>query len=167
MNELRPKKRVARGAPGVKALITATSVAVTLGGWALLTRAQPPLADVAPEPSPITIVTAQPAPDVGLELGPIPALVMPPPPKPPKIVIDRPPAIPADLPAARRPAVAHPAAAVALAVPAPAPDAPAPAPQPVVVQPAAPPPPLPVVNQPPLRTVSAPPKPAARTRSSR
>ena len=69
-------KRPATGVPGVKMLITAASVAATVGGWALLSAketipvTQPQVANVvAPQKSPVIRT---------IELAPLPTLVPPP-----------------------------------------------------------------------------------------
>jgi periplasmic protein TonB len=139
-------------APGVKALITAASLAATLGGWATLTHTQPEAAD-SPSELPVSALMSPRSPaDLTLEPLLLPTIVPLPP--PPKIVIDRPPAISAALLSAQAPQLARPAAQQ------PAPQAPAPAAaQPAAIEP--------VPATPPLRVVSAPPQPVARTRSSR
>lgn len=142
-------KRAAAGAPGAKLLITATAVAATLGGWLTLSALEPAPADSAPTATDTTLVIAEaPAqPPLRLNWGPIPTLVPPPPPQPDLAIGPAPAiAIPATRPTAPKPAVP-------IVVAQPAPAAPAPV---VVAQPA-----------PALRAVSAPPKPVARTRSSK
>ena len=62
------------GAPGVKTLITAASLAATLGGWALLALQQvESAAAVTPTTPP-----AQPNPVAALNLPPLPTIVPPP-----------------------------------------------------------------------------------------
>ena len=69
-------KRPATGVPGVKMLITAASVAATVGGWALLSAkatipvTQPQSASVVAPQKPLVIRT--------IELGTMPTLVPPP-----------------------------------------------------------------------------------------
>jgi hypothetical protein len=151
MTKPRHTGRRASGAPGVKALITAASLAATLGGWAALTHTQPEAADNASLPPPSPLAALRPATDIAL--GPLPTVVPLPP--PPKLAIDRSPALSAALLSAQAPALARPAAQQQ-----PVPQAPAAAvAQPADAQPA--------LAAPPLRAVSAPPKPVARTRSSR
>jgi len=166
MSKLHSAKKSPAGAPGAKALITAASLAITLGGWAAFTRANRDTIDTA-SPAPAIAITL-PRPSTDLKLAPqlLPTIV-PVSPPPPDLAIARPPVIPAALlsdsaPVAAQAAAPQPrAAAPAVAQPA-APAAPLPAP---VQLPAAA--PLPAVNAPPLRAVSAPPQPVARTRSSK
>jgi hypothetical protein len=146
MTKSPPRRRRASAAPDIKALITATSLAVTIGGWAVFARSQAESADTAGQPVAVAIAPMRPSTDLQLEPRPLPTIV-PPPQPPPKIAIDRPPPIPAALLSSRP-------AAVAQAAP---PQAPAPAA----------PPPLPAASVPQLRVVSAPPQPVAKTRSSR
>jgi hypothetical protein len=157
MTKLHSAKKSPAGAPGARALITAASLAITLGGWAAFTRANADTAD-----------PASPEPSTDLKLAPqlLPTIV-PAPPLPPKLAIAHPPVLSAALlndsaSVTARAAAAQPlAAAPAAAQPA----APAAAPPVAVQLPAAA--PLPAVNAPPLRAVSAPPRPVARTRSSK
>jgi len=149
-------KRPTPDALGLKVLITTTSLAVTLGGWAVLAVEQPttpstqaPIAD--------TVALQPTVHSFELNMAPLPTIVAPPPP-PPKIVVAGPP----PLPAIQR--VTHQSAIQVAPQPAAAP--PAAEPQPAAAPPAPPAPP-PAVSLPPLRVVSAPPKPIARTRSSR
>jgi hypothetical protein len=166
MTKLHSAKKSPAGAPGARALITAASLAITLGGWAAFTRANADTADSAsPEPA---VAIALPRPSTDLKLAPqlLPTIV-PAPPLPPKLAIAHPPVLSAALlndsaSVTARAAAAQPlAAAPAAAQPA----APAAAPPVAVQLPAAA--PLPAVNAPPLRAVSAPPRPVARTRSSK
>ena len=166
MTKLQPVKSSGKGAPGVKALVTAASLAVTIGGWAVLARSEPAPAETPTEVPSAVAFEPRPASDFALPPLLLPT-VMPPPPSAPELAIASPPHISADLlnggahpmsapverPAAPAP-VAQPVAAPA-AQPAVAPAAPVAAPQP-----------LPVASAP-LRSVSAPPKPVTRTRSSR
>jgi len=159
MPQSRSTKRLTRDRLGMKVLITTTSLAVTLGGWAVLAASQP---KTSTTDVPITdSVVLQPlASSFELNLAPLPTIAAAPPP-PPKIVVLSPPVMPAIQHATHRPQIqvaSQPAAEPApVAAPQAAPAAP---PQP---DPAAP----PAVSLPPLRVVSAPPKPVARTRSSR
>ncbi|MBK9714017.1 MAG: hypothetical protein IPO81_22345 [Kouleothrix sp.] len=115
MTMSRPGKQRASGAPGLKALITATSLAVTLGGWAILSSTQAtPAAGAQPDDM---YVEAALANRLDLGLPPVPTIVAP-----PQRHKGR---------DARSPAISVPSQAPA------------------------------------LRTVSAPPRPIARTRSSR
>ncbi len=61
------------GAPGVKMLITAASLAATLGGWALLStdQARPAAQSSAPLPA----VPQVEAPTISIKLAPLPTLV--------------------------------------------------------------------------------------------
>jgi hypothetical protein len=169
-SQSRATKRLTPDALGMKALITTTSLAVTLGGWAVLAieRPTPP----AVVDAPIAEALAIEAPTAGFELSlaPMPTIA-PPPPRPPEIVINTPPPAPAAQPVVRRATnqvAARPASVRKPAAPAPAPAAPMPQPAPAAPMPQ--PAPAAPVPQPPLRVVSAPPKPpkpVARTRSSR
>jgi hypothetical protein len=159
MTKAQSSKKLPTSAPGTKALITAASLAITLGGWAAFTRANRDTIDTA-SPAPAIAITL-PRPSTDLKLAPqlLPTIV-PAPPPPPDLAIAHPPVIPAALlsdsapvaapPAAQQPRAADPAAAQ--------PDAPATSP--ATIQ-------LPAVDAPPLRAVSAPPQPVARTRSSK
>lgn len=131
MSQSRHTQKRATGAPGVKALIAAASLAATLGGWAALTHTPAETTEAASAPL---------EPSTALKLDPLPTII-----PPPQIAIDRPPAMPAALLHAQAPAVTPPTTQQQAPAPAPA--------QPALV--------------PPLRVVSAPPQPVARTRSSR
>jgi hypothetical protein len=163
MTKSQPPKKSPAGAPGARALITAASLAITLGGWATLTRAN---IDTTDNASPAPAITL-PRPSTDLKFAPqlLPTIVPAPPPSP-KLAIGRPPAISAALLSASAPVAARvaaprqQAAAPVAAQPAAAPPAP---PADVQLPAAAP---LPAVNAPPLRAVS-PPAPVARTRSSK
>jgi hypothetical protein len=152
MTPSRTTKRLTSGAPGMKALITATSLAVTLGGWAMLALEQSETAPSAAETLAVESAAIQPmASSFELSLAPIPTIAAPP--APPKIVVNNPPV--ADVKPAAHGSIQ--AAARQAAAPAAAPEA----------APAAAPQPAPAAPLPPLRAVSAPPKPVARTHSSR
>jgi hypothetical protein len=71
----KPVKRPNSGAPGVKLLLTAASLAATLGGWAVLSGQQ-----VKPAPAPAPEQAA--APVVTIKLAPLPTLVPPVTPRP-------------------------------------------------------------------------------------
>jgi hypothetical protein len=144
MNKLSSTKKSPAGAPGAKALITATSLAITLGGWAAFTRAN---GDTASPPSAITV---RPSTDLMLAPQLLPTIV-PAPPLPPKLAIAHPPVIPATLLSDSAPIAGQAAAPPQAADPL--------AELPAAVQ-------LPVVSAPALRAVSPPP-PVAQTRSSR
>jgi hypothetical protein len=133
------------GAPGAKILITATSLAITLGGWAAFARANTATSDPASSAPEVAIALPGSATGLGLAPALLPTLV-PAPALPPNLIIARPPAISAELLNG-----SVPAAAQARTVPAPA------AAAPVAELPAAA----------PLRAVIAPPQPVARTRSSK
>ena len=160
MSKLHSAKKSPAGAPGAKALITAASLAITLGGWVAFTRANRDTIDTASPAPAIAIALPRPSTDHTLAPQLLPTIV-PALPLPPKLAIARPPVIPAALlsdsaPVAAGAAAPQPrAAAPAVAQP----DAPA-AQLPAPVQ-------LPAVSAPPLRAVSAPPQPVARTRSSK
>ncbi len=87
----KPVKKPKTDAPGVKMLLTATSLAATLGGWALIssTAAQPlPALTPAPEQTSNTTVT--------IKFAPLPTLVPPLTPQPQAVAINQPrPAAPA------------------------------------------------------------------------
>jgi hypothetical protein len=66
----KPAKKSNSGAPGVKMLITAASLAATLGGWSLISAGEtPPAAEPAP---PQTATSA-----FAIQLAPLPTLVPP------------------------------------------------------------------------------------------
>jgi hypothetical protein len=66
----KPSKKPAAGAPGVKLLITAASLAATLGGWAVISVKEPkPTVSAVPERAV--------APAVTIKLAPLPTLVPP------------------------------------------------------------------------------------------
>jgi hypothetical protein len=117
MTRSRPIQQRAVGAPGIKALITAVSLAATLGGWAALADTQ--IETIDPASSPPARALAPQRPSIDLTLAPLPTIV-----PPPNIAIDR--SSPIDT------------APSGLATPAS-----------------------------PLRVVTVPPQPVARTRSSR
>src|SRR5581483_12049398 len=89
-------KRLMPDALGMKALITTTSLAVTLGGWAALALEwpQPPAAEA---PAAETVAIQAPAAGFELSLAPLPTIAAAPPP-PPQIAIPNPPPV-----ASRRP----------------------------------------------------------------
>ena len=66
----KPAKKPASSAPGVKLLITAASLAATLGGWAVI-GAKEPKSTAAPVPAQAA------APAVTIKLAPLPTLVPP------------------------------------------------------------------------------------------
>lgn len=144
------------GVDGLKAAVSATAVAVTIGGWGWLTS-QNPVEAVVSTPA---IIVESPL----VERQPLPAWLS----QPPSLPV-LPTVAPLDIPSrenvANAPAAPAVSAPAAPAVSAPPPVPPAPA---VNVPPPAPPPP----PAPTLREVSIPapapaPAPAARTRSSR
>ena len=150
-------KRLTPDALGMKTLITTTSLAVTLCGWAVL-AAERPQAPVEEAPIADAVAIQPPLSEFQLNLALLPTIV-PAPPPPPTIVIDTP------QPAARVPSVARRPVIQVAAPSSPAaqpvaPALPAAQPAPAVQQ-------APAVSQPLLRVVSAPPKPVTRTHSSR
>src|SRR5690349_13941585 len=104
MTKSRSTKKGSAKRPGVKTLITATSLAVTIGGWAALARSQAELADTASSDSPIALGPARPATDIWLAAPLLPTIV-PPPQAPPRLEIEQPPVIPAALLHAQPPSV--------------------------------------------------------------
>jgi len=68
----KPSKKPATSAPGVKLLITAASLAATLGGWAMISAEEP---EPTPTPAPAPVQAA--APVVTIKLAPLPTLVPP------------------------------------------------------------------------------------------
>jgi len=64
-------KRPENGAPGLRLLITTTSIVATLGGWALLTYNQTSAGSAAAANQPAPLIQA-------LDLAPIPTLIAPP-----------------------------------------------------------------------------------------
>jgi len=152
MPQSRTTKRLARDALGIKALITTTSLAVTLGGWAALAveHAQTPSSEA---PIADRVALNVPASSLELNLAPLPTIVQAAPP-PPKVVVANPPSVADKQNGARRPVIQIVSQPIVEPSPAAAPQ-PAPAAPPLAV------------SLPPLRVVSAPPKPVARTRSSR
>ena len=92
----KPSKKSATHAPGVKLLITAASLAATLGGWAVISAKEP-----KPTAAPVPAQAAAPA--VTIKLTPLPTLVPPitPQPRSQLVTIDQPrPAASAPQPAA-------------------------------------------------------------------
>jgi hypothetical protein len=67
-NMTKPAKKPNTSAPGVKMLITAASLAATLGGWAVISAKEP-----KPAAAPVPAHTAAPA--VTIKLAPLPTLV--------------------------------------------------------------------------------------------
>jgi|WetSurMetagenome_2_1015567.scaffolds.fasta_scaffold36258_4 hypothetical protein len=95
----KPAKKSATSAPGVKLLITAASLAATLGGWAIISAKEPkPTAAPMPEQVAAAAVT--------IKLAPLPTLVPPitPQPRPQLVTIGQP--RPAAVAAAPQPAAA-------------------------------------------------------------
>ena len=68
MKPAKPVKKPSTSAPGVKLLITAASVAATLGGWALISSNEPKPAQAPAADQPA-------APVVTIRLAPLPTLV--------------------------------------------------------------------------------------------
>jgi hypothetical protein len=85
-------RKPATSAPGVKLLITAASLAATVGGWAVLGTKEP---KPAAPPAPLAPIQAA-APAVPIKLAPLPTLVPPitpqlrPPPRSQLVTIDQP-----------------------------------------------------------------------------
>jgi len=85
MTANRPTKKPASSAPGVKMLITAASLAATLGGWALISSTEAkPVTIPAPAPGQATSRT------VTIKLAPLPTLVPPITPQPQLVTINQP-----------------------------------------------------------------------------
>ena len=116
MTNGKPAKKPNSSAPSVKMLITAASLAATLGGWALISSTE---AKPAPAPAPEQAA----APAVAVRLAPLPTLVPPVAPQARLVTINQP------RPAARAPQPAVSNEIVLRDVSAPAlPDRSAPAP---------------------------------------
>ncbi len=136
------------GVDGLKAAISATAVAVTIGGWGWLTSQNPVEATVS-TPS---IIVESPL----VERQPLPAWLAQPPAMPVLPTV-----VPLDIPS--RENVANASAAPAVSAPPPVPPAPA-----VSVPPPVPPaPPAPTLREVSVPAPASAPAPAARTRSSR
>jgi 2-oxoglutarate dehydrogenase E2 component (dihydrolipoamide succinyltransferase) len=115
MKPAKPAKKPNSGAPGVKLLITAASLAATLGGWAVISGQEAKPAP-APTPEPAT------APAVTIKLAPLPTLVPEVTPQAQLVMVNRPrPAAAAPQPAAAAPQPAAPGTIVLRDVSAPAP----------------------------------------------
>ena len=78
----KPSKKPATSAPGVKLLITAASLAATLGGWAVI-GAKEPKSTAAPVPAQAA------APAVTIKLAPLPTLVPPITPQPQVVTVNQ------------------------------------------------------------------------------
>jgi hypothetical protein len=114
----KPARKPNSDAPGVKLLITAASLAATLGGWALISSVE-----AKPAPTPASAPEQTAAPVVTIKLAPLPTLVPPVTPQPRLVTINQP------RPAARAPQPAVSTELVLRDVSAPAlPDRSAPAP---------------------------------------
>jgi hypothetical protein len=100
MTSAKSSKKPATSAPGVKLLITAASLAATLGGWAVIS-AQEPKPAAAPTLAPAQVA----APVVTIKLAPLPTLVPPLAPQPQLVTINQP--RPAAVAAAPQPAAAN------------------------------------------------------------
>jgi len=78
MSPVKPNKKTNTGGPGVKLLIAATSLAATVGGWALIsakeTTPAPPAAS-AQVVAPQTAARQATAPVFSIKLAPLPTLV--------------------------------------------------------------------------------------------
>ncbi len=77
MTSSKPAKKPNTSAPGMKLLITAASLAATLGGWALISGNE-----ARPAPSPTLAPERMEAPIVTIKLAPLPTLVPPVTPQP-------------------------------------------------------------------------------------
>jgi hypothetical protein len=97
--------RPASSTPGVKMLITATSLVATIGGWAVLSNQEGASSSTSSTP---TSNSAQPATALTVQLPPLPTLI--PPPDPKTLAINTQPAI---VPSSKRQAVAPAQAAAA------------------------------------------------------
>ena len=87
MKPAKPAKKPDSSAPGVKMLITAASLAATLGGWALISGeevrpAPAPASALAPEQTAVPVVTVR--------LAPLPTLVPAVTPQPRLVTINQP-----------------------------------------------------------------------------
>jgi len=108
MPSAKPAKKPNSGAPGVKLLITAASLAATLGGWAVISGQEAKPAP-APRPEPALV------PEVTIKLAPLPTLVPEVTPQSQLVMVNRP------RPAAAAPQPAAPSTLVLRDVSAPAP----------------------------------------------
>ena len=118
MPSAKPAKKPNSGAPGVKLLITAASLAATLGGWAVISGHE-----AKPAPAPAPWPEPALAPEVTIKLAPLPTLVPEATPQAQLVMVNRP------RQAASAPQPAAPSTLVLRDVSAPAPsDRSAPAP---------------------------------------
>ncbi len=85
MTASKPAKKPNTSAPDVKVLITAVSLAATLGGWALISSGEAQPAQV-PAPAPEQATTAA----ITIKLAPLPTLVPPLTPQPQLVTINQP-----------------------------------------------------------------------------
>jgi hypothetical protein len=96
MTTNKPAKKPNTSAPGVKVLITAASLAATLGGWALISSNEAPSTS-APTPAPAPATNSA----ITIKFAPLPTLVPPLTPQPQLVTINQPhPAAAAPQPAA-------------------------------------------------------------------
>lgn len=72
MKPTKPVKKSSTGSPGVKLLITAASIAATLGGWALISSNE---TKPAPSSTPAPVTNQAAASAVTIKLAPLPTLV--------------------------------------------------------------------------------------------
>jgi hypothetical protein len=79
----KPSKKPAASAPGVKLLITAASLAATLGGWAVISAK-------GPRPTAALVPMQVAAPVVTIKLAPLPTLVPPITPQPQVVTVNQP-----------------------------------------------------------------------------
>ena len=128
MKSAKPAKKPKSGAPSVKILITAASLAATLGGWALISGKE---VKPAPAPAPASGLAPEQAaaPVVTIKLAPLPTLVPPVTPQPRLATVNQSANQPRPAAAAPQPAAAPANEIVLRDVSAPAlPDRSAPAP---------------------------------------
>lgn len=71
MSPVKPSKKPNTGVPGVKLLITATSLAATVGGWALISAQETKPVQTVQPPAAAQAV----APALSIKLAPLPTLV--------------------------------------------------------------------------------------------
>jgi hypothetical protein len=108
MTSTKSAKRAATTAPGVKLLITAASVAATIGGWALIGAKDNTAAQTAVVPDAATVSVSQPSTELTIKLDPLPTLVPQPTPQSQIVTASNKPAVSAR-PANPQPAPAAPA----------------------------------------------------------
>ena len=78
MPPVKPSKKNNTGVPGVKLLIAATSLAATVGGWALISAQETkPVQVVQPPAAALAVAPQVVAPVLSIKLAPLPTLVPP------------------------------------------------------------------------------------------